>query len=139
MKHKIKYTLYLLAKPGDERFFVFTRLPNAAWLKTQRENGFEFLETEVYMPERYDIDVDGTANTSVDSDPTHAQVGGDHYAKMAIQPEEYIAENDIGYHEGCVIKYVSRWKDKGGLEDLRKARHFLDLKIVREEKKRLRK
>lgn len=54
------------------------------------------------------------------------QVGGDHYAKKAIQPWDYIHGNGIGYLEGNVIKYVSRWKDKGGVADLEKARHYLD-------------
>lgn len=53
------------------------------------------------------------------------QVGGDHYRKP-IQPWDFIALNGIGYLEGNVIKYVSRWKDKNGVEDLRKARHYLD-------------
>ena len=57
------------------------------------------------------------------------QVGGDHYKKMAIQPIEYILKNGIGFAEGNVIKYVSRWKEKGGIEDLKKARHFLDMLI----------
>lgn len=55
------------------------------------------------------------------------QVGGDHYKGMAIQPAQYIHANGIGYLEGNVIKYVSRWQKKGGLEDLRKARHYIDL------------
>lgn len=54
------------------------------------------------------------------------QTGGAHYKKLAIEPWDYIAANRLGYFEGCVVKYVSRWKDKGGLQDLEKARHFLD-------------
>ena len=61
------------------------------------------------------------------------QEGGSHYKGMKIQPVEYIFANGIGYFEGCVIKYVSRWRAKNGLEDLRKARHFLDLLIELEE------
>jgi hypothetical protein len=48
---------------------------------------------------------------------------------MAIQPVEYIHRNGLGFIEGCVVKYVSRWRVKGGVEDLRKARHFIDLLI----------
>jgi hypothetical protein len=54
------------------------------------------------------------------------QVGGAHYATKAIQPWDYIIANNLGYLEGNVVKYVSRWKDKGGVEDLKKARHYLD-------------
>lgn len=53
------------------------------------------------------------------------QCGGTHYKTKAIQPWDYITANDIGYLEGNIIKYVSRWKDKGGVEDLRKAQHYL--------------
>ncbi len=60
------------------------------------------------------------------------QVGGDHYKQLKIQPLEYALENDLGICEHAVIKYVSRWKDKGGVEDLRKARHYIDLMIERE-------
>ena len=57
------------------------------------------------------------------------QVGGKHYKDMAIQPVEYIQRNRLGFCEGCIIKYVSRWREKGGAEDLLKARHFIDLLI----------
>lgn len=57
------------------------------------------------------------------------QVGGEHYRAMQIRPVEYIVRNGIGFAGGAVIKYVSRWKAKGGIEDLRKARHMLDLLI----------
>jgi hypothetical protein len=62
------------------------------------------------------------------------QEGGSHYKDMAIQPVEYILRNRIGFVEGCVIKYCSRWQNKGGVEDLKKARHFLDLLIEHVEK-----
>lgn len=53
------------------------------------------------------------------------QVGGSHYTKLAIQPWDYIVANDFGYLEGCAIKYVSRHKQKGKAEDIKKAIHFL--------------
>ena len=59
----------------------------------------------------------------------NVQVGGEHYKRLAIQPVEYIHANGIGYFEGNVIKYVTRWKDKGGIADLEKARHYIDLLI----------
>lgn len=57
------------------------------------------------------------------------QIGGTHYKKLSIQPVEYIHANRIPYFEGNVIKYVTRWRDKGGLQDLDKAKHYLDLLI----------
>ncbi len=54
------------------------------------------------------------------------QVGGSHYKGKSIQPWDYIAANNLGYFEGNIVKYVSRWRDKGGVDDLKKARHYLD-------------
>ena len=63
------------------------------------------------------------------------QVGGDHYSKLAIQPVEYINANNLTYLQGNVIKYVTRYKDKGSaLQDLQKARHYIDMLIELEEK-----
>ena len=53
------------------------------------------------------------------------QVGGAHYKDKKIQTWDYIAQNEIPYLEGCAIKYLSRWRDKGGLDDLRKAQHYI--------------
>ncbi|CAB4163117.1 SaV-like [uncultured Caudovirales phage] len=62
------------------------------------------------------------------------QEGGDHYKKLKIQPVEYIHANGLPFAEGSVIKYVTRWRDKNGIADLKKARHFLDLLIELETK-----
>ena len=58
------------------------------------------------------------------------QVGGSHYARLKIQPIEYVLANDLGPCEANVIKYVSRFKAKGSpIGDLRKARQYLDILI----------
>ena len=62
------------------------------------------------------------------------QVGGSHYKDMAIQPVEFIHRNGIGFCEGSAIGYLARWRAKGGIEDLKKARHFIDLLIEMEGK-----
>jgi UDP-3-O-acyl-N-acetylglucosamine deacetylase len=61
--------------------------------------------------------------------PLDVQVAGDHYKSLAIQPVEYIHANQIPFIEGSVIKYVTRWKSKGGINDLQKAKHFIELLI----------
>jgi len=66
------------------------------------------------------------------SEASKIQIGGTHYASLAIQPFDYIAGNGLGYAEGNVVKYVTRWRAKGGVEDLKKARHYLDLLIQHE-------
>lgn len=63
------------------------------------------------------------------------QVGGGHYKSKVIQPVEYIHANGIGYFEGNVIKYVTRWRDKNGVQDLEKAIHYLKLLIELENNK----
>lgn len=64
---------------------------------------------------------------------TDKQVGGSHY-QLPIQPIEYILANGLGYCEANVVKYVSRWRNKGGIQDLKKAIHYLEMLIEQEEK-----
>jgi hypothetical protein len=64
--------------------------------------------------------------------PLDKQVGGDHYKKLKIQPVKFIHANNIGYMEGNVIKYVSRWRDKNGIADLEKAKHYIEMLIALE-------
>jgi len=61
------------------------------------------------------------------------QVGGSHYTDCKIQPIEYIWANNLGFSEGNIVKYVTRWQSKGGLKDLKKAHHHLALMIERVE------
>lgn len=56
-----------------------------------------------------------------------------HYTTSKIQPVEYIMANNLDFLEGNVVKYVSRYRAKGGVEDLKKARVYLDWLIQREE------
>jgi hypothetical protein len=57
------------------------------------------------------------------------QVGGSHYKNYKIQPVEFIIKNNIGFVEGNIIKYILRFKDKGGIADLEKAKHYIELLI----------
>lgn len=68
-------------------------------------------------------------------DPLKVQVGGNHYKDMPIQPVEFIHANGIPYIEGAVIKYVCRWRNKNGINDLQKAAHFLELLMQLEKNK----
>lgn len=62
------------------------------------------------------------------------QINGNHYKDKGIQPIVYIHANDLGFCEGNVVKYVTRWRDKGGKADLEKAIHYLELLIQLETK-----
>lgn len=65
------------------------------------------------------------------------QIGGSHYTNKRIQPVEYIYANNLGYFEGNVVKYVTRWKDKNGIQDLEKAKHYIQLLIELETREEL--
>ena len=55
------------------------------------------------------------------------QVGGDHYKHLAIQPAEYSYKNKLSSLEAGIVKYITRWKLKGGFEDLDKIIHLVEL------------
>lgn len=59
--------------------------------------------------------------------PLDIQEGGSHYKNWAIQPVEFAMSNKLDLCQANVVKYICRFRDKGGLEDLRKARHYIDL------------
>lgn len=84
-------------------------------MATNREDNLPIPSTNLRYPE-------ATSALSV-------QVSGNHYKDLKIQPVEYIHANNIGYFEGNVIKYVSRWRAKNGIKDLEKAKHYLELLI----------
>jgi hypothetical protein len=69
-----------------------------------------------------------------DSPALARQEGGGHYKDMKIQPITFIHANGIPFAEGSAIKYLCRWRAKGGIEDLKKARHFIDMLIELESK-----
>lgn len=64
--------------------------------------------------------------------PYNYQVGGSHYDGMVIQPHEYITKNKIGWSAGNAIKYLSRYRMKGGADDVRKAIHYCQLLLAEE-------
>jgi len=78
--------------------------------------------------------IDNHGEAMVARNALDVQVAGSQYKKHDIQPVEYIHTNKIGYYEGNVIKYVTRWRDKGGIADLEKAKHYIDLLIELEGK-----
>jgi hypothetical protein len=58
---------------------------------------------------------------------TDKQVGGSHYKDCAIQPVDYIVENNLDFLEGNVVKYITRHRTKGGIEDIKKVIHYAEL------------
>ena len=61
--------------------------------------------------------------------PQNRQVGGKHYKTFRIQPYEFISKNNLSFFQGNVVKYVCRYKDKNGIQDLEKIIHYCELEI----------
>jgi len=66
------------------------------------------------------------------SNALKTQQGGNHYKDMPIQPVEFIHANSLDYFQGNIIKYVCRFRKKNGIEDLKKAKHYVELLIEME-------
>jgi hypothetical protein len=77
---------------------------------------------------------DGMTEMYIEEEATalQKQVGGAHYAEMAIQPIEFITANDLSFLEGNIIKYVCRHKKKNGADDIKKAMHYCELLLQME-------
>ena len=63
--------------------------------------------------------------------PQDKQIGGSHYKNMVIQPYEFISKNELTFFPGNVIKYVCRYKQKNGIQDLEKVIHYCQLEILK--------
>jgi len=61
--------------------------------------------------------------------PLDVQVAGNHYKQFKIQPVEFIHKNNLPYIDGCIVKYICRHRNKNGVEDLKKIKHYIDLLI----------
>ena len=66
-----------------------------------------------------------------DTFPQDKQIGGSHYKNMVIQPFEFISKNELTFFQGNVIKYVCRYKQKNGIQDLEKVIHYCQLEILK--------
>ncbi len=66
-----------------------------------------------------------------DAFPQDKQVGGSHYKDFPIQPYEFISKNDLSFFQGNVVKYVCRYLNKNGIEDLKKIIHYCELEILK--------
>ena len=92
------------------------------WIEDAHDIGAE--AGRMYQVDTKNYDVPNCTSSAM----SH-QEGGNHYKDMAIQPVEFIHHNKLGFCAGNVIKYVCRYQQKNGVEDLKKARHYIDLLI----------
>ena len=79
--------------------------------------------------------LDESRRAAVSSDHLSPQPDNSHYARLKMDPWGYIIANELNFFEGNVVKYVTRWRHKNGLDDLRKARVYIDELIRQEEAK----
>ena len=83
---------------------------------------------ELYL--HYDkgtLQISSGSDTPLDLLPLNKQIAGGHYKKFVIQPIEFITKNNLPFIEGNIIKYICRWQDKGGVQDLDKVIHYVEL------------
>jgi hypothetical protein len=85
---------------------------------------------------RFDIKPGEVIRASGGPSARDSQVGGDHYRKHKIQVWDIVDEYDLGHYRAAAIKYLLRAGDKGpAVEDLKKAIHYIQKCIEREEGK----
>ena len=71
----------------------------------------------------------GNKMSDTKPNPLEKQVSGSHYKNYEVQPVEFCQRNKLNYCESAAIKYLCRHRDKNGIDDLRKAKHYIELLI----------
>ena len=110
------------SEPSGSSFKVSYIHEDEGKVSIMNNNGFS---TKVYIAEIQPVEAEKESKKSA----LDVQVGSNHYKNLAIQPIEYITKNNLSFSQGNVIKYITRYKNKNGLEDLKKAKHMIDLMI----------
>ena len=87
-------------------------------MKTHDDRGWSRESHEQYMARRL---------AEEEPKASAKQIGGSHYKDCDIQPIDYIVKNNLDFLEGNVVKYITRHKTKGGIEDIRKVIHYAEL------------
>lgn len=72
----------------------------------------------------------------IDMKATDVQIGGNHYKDMVMQPIELITALRCSFIQGCIIKYISRYRAKNGVQDIKKCIHYAQLAIQLGDKRR---
>lgn len=111
---------------GEEKYLTIYKIYNLFTIQGNLyildDNKDLFRYTCKYFTPELPSNVNCTLEVNDNINPTH-------YSKLAIQPIEFITKNKLGYNEGNVIKYICRYKEKNGVEDLKKAKQYIDFLI----------
>ena len=126
-----------------DRFMISNDLLCKHWNKTivtrddfvKRWNERNAVANTTTPPTQQEANTEETKPIQQDTKATDTQIGGNHYTKLAIQPMRYSMENGLDALQHTVIKYVTRFRDKNGIEDLEKAKHCIDMLIEFERNK----
>jgi len=84
------------------------------------------IKTSVHNPWDTSRPTDWLTSEPTPSRANDTQVAGNHYKQFQIEPWDAIVDWNLGYLDGNAVKYLSRWRHKNGIEDLKKARHYID-------------
>ncbi len=102
----------------------------------EAKNGKAIGAVSAYLAGQKQHDRYANMKPSVNStDVNSYQISGNHYKVVKYQPWDVVLDWELGYLDGTALKYISRWKKKNGLEDIRKAIHFLEKLLEVEEAK----
>ena len=82
------------------------------------------IDADIYSYHASDLVLVNGKEETQTYNPLVAQEGGGHYKDRGIQPLEYTMKNNLSFCEGNVVKYISRYKSKNGIEDLAKVIHY---------------
>lgn len=108
----------VITLPGKEDRTV-TEITSFAYRYTEGSKQFDYYDMLQYLS--------GWRKKVEDKGAFEKQVDGNHYSKLKIQPMQYALENGLNYGQSNAIKYITRYKDKNGKQDLEKAIHCLQL------------
>ena len=84
------------------------------------------VQTKIHNPWDTGRPETGVAQQPASPRANDTQVAGNHYKQFQIEPWDAIVDWGLGYLDGNAVKYLSRWRHKNGIEDLKKARHYID-------------
>lgn len=117
---------HLLYKRSDEYKAMFKEVIDAIHATSQTDRQREISEYVKACTNPADLDK-YNSDYEIQPEPLSYQVGGQHYAKMLYQPITFIIKLHLSFSQGCIVKYISRYRYKNGLEDLKKAVHYCQL------------
>jgi len=98
-----------------------------SWINPEEDRGWSRESHEQYMARRSAEESLINKERFKKTKATDKQVGGNHYKDCKIMPIEYITKNNLDFLEGNVVKYITRHKLKGGVEDIKKVIHYAEL------------